>query len=136
VATDQQGLTHTVSRRLDPKTVDLTFNTVPSGLQLTVGSSSGTTPFSRTVIQGSTNSVSAPSPQGSSTFASWSDGGAVDAVSADDGHRGELIGHDGAPLRPTNRGGTLRNQAQWLRRRPFRAKGPGHPRCSVGASRR
>ncbi|WP_328473445.1 PQQ-dependent sugar dehydrogenase [Actinoplanes sp. NBC_00393] len=76
VATDQEGLTHTVARRLDPETVDLTFNTVPSGLQLTVGSASGTTPFTRTVIQGSTNSVSAPSPQGSSTFTSWSDGGA------------------------------------------------------------
>ncbi|SNY03735.1 PQQ-dependent sugar dehydrogenase [Paractinoplanes atraurantiacus] len=76
VATDQEGLTHTVTRRLDPKTVDLTFATVPSGLQLAVGSGSGTTPFSRTVIQGSTNSVSAPSPQGSSTFTSWSDGGA------------------------------------------------------------
>ncbi|MEU4162903.1 PQQ-dependent sugar dehydrogenase [Actinoplanes sp. NPDC026670] len=77
VATDQEGLTHTVTRRLDPKTVDLTFNTVPAGLQLAVGSSSGSTPFSRTVIQGSTNSVSAPSPQGSSTFSSWSDGGAA-----------------------------------------------------------
>jgi glucose/arabinose dehydrogenase/PKD repeat protein len=76
LATDQQGLTHLVSRRLDPKTVDLTFATMPSGLQLTVGSTSGATPFSRTVIQGSTNSVSAPSPQASSTFASWSDGGA------------------------------------------------------------
>jgi glucose/arabinose dehydrogenase/PKD repeat protein len=76
VATDQQGLTHSVKRRLDPETVDLTFNTVPAGLQLAVGSTSGTTPFSRTVIQGSTNSVSAPSPQGSATFGSWSDGGA------------------------------------------------------------
>ncbi len=75
-ATDQEGLTHTVQRRLDPETVDLDFATVPSGLQLTVGSTSGTTPFTRTVIKGSTNSVSAPSPQGSSTFASWSDGGA------------------------------------------------------------
>ncbi len=80
VATDQEGLTHVVTRRLDPKTVDLTFTTVPVGLQLTVGSSSGTTPFSRTVIQGSTNSVSAPSPQNSSTFASWSDGGAQSHV--------------------------------------------------------
>jgi glucose/arabinose dehydrogenase/PKD repeat protein len=80
VATDQEGLTHTVARRLDPETVDLTFNTVPSGLQLTVGSSSGTTPFTRTVIQGSPNSVSAPSPQGSSTFTSWSDGGAQSHV--------------------------------------------------------
>ncbi|BCJ42132.1 hypothetical protein Aiant_27890 [Actinoplanes ianthinogenes] len=76
VATDQGGLTHTVSRRLDPKTVDLTFTSVPAGLQLAVGSSSAATPFTRTVIQGSTNSVSAPSPQGASTFASWSDGGA------------------------------------------------------------
>lgn len=82
VATDQEGLTHAVTRRLDPETVDLTFNTVPSGLQLTVGSSSGTTPFSRTVIKGSTNSVSAPSPQGSSTFTSWSDGGAQNHVVA------------------------------------------------------
>ncbi|WP_239151815.1 PQQ-dependent sugar dehydrogenase [Virgisporangium aurantiacum] len=76
VATDQEGLSHTATRRLDPKTVNLTFATVPAGLQLAVGSTSGVTPFSRTVIQGSTNSVSAPSPQGSSTFASWSDGGA------------------------------------------------------------
>jgi glucose/arabinose dehydrogenase/PKD repeat protein len=75
VATDQQGLTHTVTRRLDPETVDLTFNTVPAGLQLTVGSTSGSTPFSRTVIKGSANSVSAPSPQNTSTFTSWSDGG-------------------------------------------------------------
>ncbi|MBO3737504.1 PQQ-dependent sugar dehydrogenase [Actinoplanes flavus] len=80
VATDQEGLTHAVSRRLDPKTVDLTFDTVPSGLQLTVGPASGTTPFTRTVIQGSANSVSAPSPQGSSTFASWSDDGSQSHV--------------------------------------------------------
>ncbi|MEV0899978.1 PQQ-dependent sugar dehydrogenase [Actinoplanes sp. NPDC049802] len=80
VATDQEGLTHAVTRRLDPKTVDLTFNTAPAGLQLTVGPASGTTPFTRTVIQGSANSVSAPSPQGSSTFASWSDGGSQSHV--------------------------------------------------------
>ncbi|PRX20438.1 glucose/arabinose dehydrogenase [Actinoplanes italicus] len=76
-ATDQEGLTHAVTRRLDPKTVDLTFATVPSGLQLAVGPGSGVTPFTRTVIQGSINSVSAPSPQGTSTFASWSDGGSA-----------------------------------------------------------
>jgi glucose/arabinose dehydrogenase/PKD repeat protein len=79
-ATDQDGLTHSVIRRLDPLTVNLTFDTVPSGLQLTVGSSSATTPFTRTVIQGSTNSVSAPTPQSAGghnyAFGSWSDGGA------------------------------------------------------------
>jgi glucose/arabinose dehydrogenase len=79
-ATDSGGLTDTTSVRLDPKTVQLNFDTNPAGLQLTVGSASGTTPFSRTVIVGSKNSVSAPSPQtlaGTTyAFASWSDGGA------------------------------------------------------------
>jgi hypothetical protein len=79
-ATDSGGLTDTRSVRLDPKTVELTFGSDPSGLQLTVGSASGTTPFSRTVIVGSKNSISAPSPQSfagnSYEFASWSDGGA------------------------------------------------------------
>src|SRR5215210_2406578 len=79
-ATDSGGLTDTKSVRLDPKPVALTFQSEPAGLQLTVGSSSGTTPFSRTVIAGSKNSVSAPSPQTlggiNYTFASWSDGGA------------------------------------------------------------
>jgi glucose/arabinose dehydrogenase len=80
VATDADGLTHTVVRRLDPQTVDLTFATNPTGLQLTVGSTAQATPFTRTVIQGSTNSVSATSPQSLSgrtyTYVSWSDGGA------------------------------------------------------------
>jgi glucose/arabinose dehydrogenase/PKD repeat protein len=79
-ATDSGGLTDTKSVRLDPKTVGLSFRSDPAGLRLTVGSASGTTPFSRTVIAGSKNSVSAPSPQtlGGTTygFASWSDGGA------------------------------------------------------------
>jgi glucose/arabinose dehydrogenase len=79
-ATDSGGLTDTKSVRLDPKTVALTFQTDPAGLHLTVGSASGTTPFSRTVIAGSNNSVSAPSPQTlggiNYGFASWSDGGA------------------------------------------------------------
>ncbi len=80
IATDAQGLTHNVVRRLDPKTVNLSFASSPSGLQLTVGPTTQTTPFTRTVIQGSTNSVSAPTPQTAGTttytFGSWSDGGA------------------------------------------------------------
>jgi regulation of enolase protein 1 (concanavalin A-like superfamily) len=77
---DSRGLQSTKSVRLDPKTVVLTFQSNPSGLQLTVGSSSGAAPFNRTVIIGSRNSVSAPSPQKvrgkTYLFASWSDGGA------------------------------------------------------------
>jgi glucose/arabinose dehydrogenase len=79
-ATDSGGLSHTVSRRLDPRTVILTFQTNPGGLQLTVGGTLATAAFSRTVIVGSRNSISAPSSQrkGNKTynFVSWSDGGA------------------------------------------------------------
>jgi PKD repeat protein len=79
-ATDSKGLTDTESVRLDPKTVVLSFATAPSGLQLGVNTETATTPFSRTVITGSTNTLSAPTPQTSGgktyAFSSWSDGGA------------------------------------------------------------
>jgi glucose/arabinose dehydrogenase/PKD repeat protein len=78
-ATDAGGLRDTDTVELDPQTVDLTFQTSPPGLQLAVGQASQATPFTRTVIVGSGNSISAPSPQtlgGSSyQFVSWSDGG-------------------------------------------------------------
>jgi PKD repeat protein len=79
-ATDSGGLTDTKTVRLDPRTVILTFQTTPGGLKLVVNSTSSTSSFSRTVIVGSTNTISAVSPQlkGGKTyqFASWSDGGA------------------------------------------------------------
>ena len=79
-ATDGGGLTDTETLRLDPQTVTLNFASSPTGLQLVVGSTSAATPFSRTVIIGSANSVSAVSPQtlGGTTygFSSWSNGGA------------------------------------------------------------
>ena len=78
--TDSGGLTGTTSVAVHPKPVDLTFDTVPSGLPLAVGSDVRTTPFTVTVIQGSTNSVSAPSPATSNGttygFCYWSDAGA------------------------------------------------------------
>jgi PKD repeat protein len=79
-ATDSQGLSATKSVTLQPQTVGLSFQSQPSGLQLSVGSFSGATPFTRTVIVGSNNSISAPSPQtlaGTAyVFSSWSDTGA------------------------------------------------------------
>ncbi len=79
-ATDSKGLTNVKSVLINPQTVSLSFASVPSGLQLTVGSSNSVAPFSRTVIRNSQNSVSAVSPQslnGSTyQFVSWSDGGA------------------------------------------------------------
>jgi len=80
-ATDSGGLTSTTSVRLDPKTVVLTFRTNPGGLVLTnmvVNEAPRSTPFSVTVVVGSANSVSAPSPQPFNKFTynfiSWSDG--------------------------------------------------------------
>ncbi|HSS80940.1 MAG TPA: PQQ-dependent sugar dehydrogenase [Gaiellaceae bacterium] len=80
-ATDGDGLQSSASVTLQPKTVDLSFATIPSGLALAVGSSTDATPFTRTVIAGSANSVSAPATQTLNghtySFASWSDGGAA-----------------------------------------------------------
>ncbi len=79
-ATDASGLATTVARRLDPRTVTLTFESQPAGLSLAVGGRQTTAPFTREVIAGSTNSLTAPSPQTLSgrtqTFSAWSDGGA------------------------------------------------------------
>jgi glucose/arabinose dehydrogenase len=80
-ATDSGGLTNTATRRLDPRTAALTFQTSsPGGLNLVVNGTRQATPFTRTVIAGSRNSISAPSPQTKAgktyVFRSWSDGGA------------------------------------------------------------
>jgi glucose/arabinose dehydrogenase len=77
--TDVGGLQSSASRILQPQTVALTFQTNPTGLQLSVNAAASATPFTRTVIVGSANSVSAPSPQtqgGLHQFSAWSDGGA------------------------------------------------------------
>ncbi|WP_132152775.1 PQQ-dependent sugar dehydrogenase [Kribbella antiqua] len=81
-ATDSGGLSSTVSRRLDPKTVVLTFRTNPGGLNLAnmaVNEEPVATPFAMTVVVGSANSVSAPLTQvfnkSTYSFISWSDGG-------------------------------------------------------------
>ena len=79
LATDSGGLTDSTSVQLNPQTVTLKFRTNPGGLQLVVNGTSATSAFDRTVIVGSTNSISAPTPQqkGKNTlnFVSWSDGG-------------------------------------------------------------
>jgi len=78
-AKDRGGLTATATARLDPRTVVLTFQSAPGGLDLVVNGAGGTGSFERTVIVGSNNSVSAVSPpeRGRTyTFQSWSDGGA------------------------------------------------------------
>jgi glucose/arabinose dehydrogenase len=77
-AKDSSGLQASVTRRLDPKTVQLAFGTVRSGLTLGVDATTAAAPFTKTVIVGSSNSISAPTPQtlgvGTYAFESWSDG--------------------------------------------------------------
>ena len=78
--TDSGGLKASTTVDLQPKTVNLTFASVPTGLQLVLNATGGATPFTRTVIVGSANSVSATSPQTQGkrmyAFGAWSDGGA------------------------------------------------------------
>ena len=78
-ATDSGGLTNTKTIRLDPRTVTLTFSSIPGGLRLAVNGTQATATFTRTVIQGSTNTISAITPQTKGkkpyAFSSWSDGG-------------------------------------------------------------
>jgi PKD repeat protein len=77
--TDSGGLTDSVTVRIDPRTVDLTFETIPPGLELLAGPQQGPTPLTVTSIVNSPVSITAPGPQtvGGVTydFSSWSDGG-------------------------------------------------------------
>ncbi len=77
--TDSGGLTRQTSVNLQPKTVLLTVDSVPPGALLTLGPETAVAPFTRTVIQGTTNSIGAASPaylQGiPHVFQSWSDSG-------------------------------------------------------------
>jgi glucose/arabinose dehydrogenase len=82
-ATDSTGLVTIATQDIQPQTVDLTFTSTPAtspGLQLGFNFESAVTPFTRTVIIGSTITVSASSQtvgQLSYGWQSWSDGGAV-----------------------------------------------------------
>ena len=79
-ATDARGLKDTASVRLDPRAVDLVLSSEPAGLELAGGGTTGPAPFTIRVIEGSTVTISAPSPQtvGGTEyeFEAWSDGGA------------------------------------------------------------
>jgi glucose/arabinose dehydrogenase len=77
-ATDSGGLTNTKSVTIDPKTVSLSLQSLPAGLQLALNGEVGTAPFTTTVIEGSHNTVVAPGPQtlggASYSFGAWSNG--------------------------------------------------------------
>jgi hypothetical protein len=79
-ATDSDGASGTVTRDLAPRTVDLTFETVPAGLTLEVAGSPVSAPAAVTSWDGWRIPVDAPDQTDAAgsgvTFVSWSDGGA------------------------------------------------------------
>ena len=78
--TDSGGLTDSETVVLQPKTVDVTFASSPTGAQVTVGETAHLTPYTETFIQGSPFTVTAAPTTGSganvAAFTGWSDGGA------------------------------------------------------------
>jgi glucose/arabinose dehydrogenase len=79
-AKDSGGMTGTTSvDNIQPKTVNLTFQSNPTSLQLTAGPTTGRAPFTITAIQNGRIQLTAPNQKyrgKTYTFVSWSDGGA------------------------------------------------------------
>ena len=74
-ATDSAGATGTTSVSIQPQTIQLTLDTSPTGLNVVYGGTTHVAPFTVTSVVGSAHTILAPSPQGTHTFVSWSDGG-------------------------------------------------------------
>ncbi len=79
-AADDRGLAASKTIQIQPRTVDLGIHSDPAGILLTAGPGSGSTPFSVTAIEGSTEALAAPPTAQLNgrtyTWQSWSDGGA------------------------------------------------------------
>jgi glucose/arabinose dehydrogenase len=79
-ATDSAGATATTSvDNIQPKTVNLTLQSNPTGLQLTAGPTTARAPFTITAIQNAAIQLTAPNQRyrgKNYVFVSWSDGGA------------------------------------------------------------
>jgi hypothetical protein len=78
-ATDSGNASDSDSVDLQPRTVTITLQSAPTGLQLSLNAETTAAPYTRTVIEGSTNTVSAPNQTLGGTpytFANWSDSGA------------------------------------------------------------
>jgi hypothetical protein len=73
-ATDSLGVSATTSRQVDPKTLQVTLATSPSGGTVVYDGTSHTAPYSATTIAGSTHSIEVQIPAGQ-TFSGWSQGG-------------------------------------------------------------
>lgn len=77
VVTDSGGLTDQDCINLQQQTVTLTFDTIPTGLQLVYDGITNTTPFSVVTNVGAERDLIAAGQQGCHVFSNWSDGGAA-----------------------------------------------------------
>lgn len=73
-ATDTDGLSATVSRNIMPKTVELDFDSSPSGLKILLDGEEVTTPLTVVSWEGHPLRVEAPPAQKGLTFSEWSTG--------------------------------------------------------------
>ena len=79
-ATDAQGAETTVTRELQPRTAEVTVRSEPAGLDLVVSGTRQEAPFTTTVLDKGTATVSAPAQEHDGklyAFTGWSDGGAA-----------------------------------------------------------
>ena len=78
---DSIGLMHTVTRDIVPRVANITLQTNPAGLQLTLDGTPLSTPATIPNVVGMTRTLGVVSPQTSGStsfvFSSWSDGGAA-----------------------------------------------------------
>jgi glucose/arabinose dehydrogenase/PKD repeat protein len=73
---DSGGLTGTARRDVQPRKVQLTVATAPTGLRVLVNGTAFTGPATFTSWEGWSVTLDAPTPQKKFSFSSWSDGGA------------------------------------------------------------
>src|SRR5206468_5995601 len=73
-ATDADHMTGTAAITVVPRTGDVTFETTPPGLAVTIDGQPHLTPFVLTSVVGMLREIGAPPPLGYA-FASWSDDG-------------------------------------------------------------
>ena len=76
VVTDSGGLTGTATKDIQPRKVQLTVATTPTGQRVLVNGTTFTGPSTFTSWEGWVLTLEAPTPQNKLRFKSWSDGGA------------------------------------------------------------
>lgn len=73
-ATDSRGLSTMTSRQVDPRTIQVTLATNPTGGTVVYDGTTHTAPYTATTIAGSTHSIEVR-PGTGQTFSTWSQGG-------------------------------------------------------------